>query len=167
MVTENNFLVETDLIKKKERMEIREKMNADLKVAMKDRNQLKMDAIRFVQSALKNREIELRPTPISQDEVLAVLKKLVKQRKESIEQYQAAGRADLVEKETSELKIIESYLPAQMGQEQVQKIVDQVVAETGAKSIKEMGAVMKAVIAKTQGAADNKLVSELVKAKLS
>ena len=148
-------------------MEIREKMNADLKSAMKDRDQLKMDAIRFVQSAIKNREIELRPNPINQDEVLAVLKKLVKQRKESIEQYQTAGRADLVDKETSELKIIEAYLPAQMGREQVQKIVDEVVVEMGAKSIKEMGAVMKAVIAKTQGAADNKLVSELVKTKLS
>jgi uncharacterized protein YqeY len=147
-------------------MEIREKMNSDLKSAMKDRDQMKMDAIRFVQSAIKNREIELRPNPISQDEVLGVLKKMVKQRKESIEQYQSAGRKDLVDKEAAELKIIESYLPSQMGREQVEKIVADTITELKASSVKDMGAVMKAVIAKTQGAADNKLVSELVKSKL-
>ncbi len=147
-------------------MEIREKMTADLKSAMKDRDQMKMDAIRFVQSAIKNREIELRPNPISQDEVLGVLKKMVKQRKESIEQYQSAGRKDLVDKEAAELKIIESYLPSQMGRDQVEKIVAETITELKASSVKDMGAVMKAVIAKTQGAADNKLVSELVKSKL-
>jgi uncharacterized protein YqeY len=120
----------------------------------------------MVQSAFKNREIELRPNPMSEDECLVVLKKLVKQRKESIEQYQAAGRQDLVDAETAEMKLLETYLPAQMGRDQIEKIVAEVIAETGAKTVKEMGVVMKAAQARTGGAADNKLLSEIIKSKL-
>lgn len=148
-------------------MEIREKIMADVKTAMKDKEQLKLNTLRFLQSAIKNREIELRPNPITADEVMGVIKKLVKQRKESIEQYQAAARGDLVDQETAELKILETYLPTQMSKEQIETVVAQVISETGAKSIKDMGAVMKAVIAKTAGSADNKLVSEVIKSKLS
>ena len=99
--------------------------------------------------------------------VLAVIKKMIKQRKESIEQYQNAGRMDLVEKETRELNVIEAYLPAQMSKEQVEAIVAATITEMKAASVKDMGPVMKAVIAKTAGQADNKLVSELIKAKLN
>lgn len=148
-------------------MEIREKIMNDMKTAMRDKDQVKLDAIRFLQAAIKNREIEVRPAAITADDVMAVLKKLVKQRRESIEQYQAANRQDLVDKEASELKIIEAYLPAQMSKEQVEAIVAQVIAETKASSIKDMGTVMKAVVAKTAGTADNKMVSEAIKAKLS
>lgn len=148
-------------------MEIREKIMADMKSAMRDKDQVKLDAIRFLQAAIKNREIEVRPAAITSDDILAVLKKLVKQRKESIEQYQAASRQDLVDKELSELKVIEAYLPAQMSKDQVEAVVVQVIAETKASSIKDMGTVMKAVMAKTAGSADNKLVSEIIKSKLS
>jgi len=147
-------------------MQIREKLTADMKEAMKSKDQIRLEAIRFLQAAIKNREIELRPNPISQDEVLGVVKKMVKQRKESIEQYQSAGRQDLVDKEASELKILEGYLPAQMSKEQIEKLVIETISELKAASIKDMGPVMKAVIAKSQGAADNKLVSEVIKSKL-
>ena len=148
-------------------MQIREQLMNDMKSAMRDKDQIRLDTIRGLQSAIKNREIDSRPNPITEDDVLAVIKKLVKQRKESIEQFQTAGRQDLVEKETTELKVLEVYLPAQMGKEQIEKIVTEVIAEVGAKSIKDMGAVMKAVSAKTAGAADNKVVSEIIKAKLA
>jgi len=147
-------------------MEIRERLTADMKEAMKSKDQLKLEAIRFLQAAIKNKEIELRPNPISADDVLGVVKKMVKQRKESIEQYQAAARQDLVDKEAAELKILETYLPAQMGKEQIEALVVATIAELKATSIKDMGGVMKAVIAKTAGSADNKLVSEVIKAKL-
>lgn len=148
-------------------MEIREQLTADMKTAMREKDQVRLDTIRFLQSAIKNKEIELRPNPITADDVLGVVKKLVKQRKESIEQYQAAARQDLADKENAELKILESYLPAQMGRDQVEAIVIATIAELKAASVKDMGPVMKAVIAKTQGTADNKLVSEIIKSKLS
>ncbi len=148
-------------------MEIRDQIMGDVKTAMRDKDSLKLNTLRFLQAAVKNREIEMRPNPITADEVLGVIKKLVKQRKESIEQYQAGGRQDLADQEAAELKVLEGYLPAQMGREQVEKIVNEVVATLGAKTVKDMGPVMKEVQARTAGAADNKIVSELVRAKLS
>ncbi|PWU18108.1 MAG: glutamyl-tRNA amidotransferase [Bdellovibrio sp.] len=147
-------------------MEIREKILADMKVAMREKDQVRLDTIRFLQAAIKYREIECRPNPMTVEDVMSVIKKLVKQRKESIEQFQAAQRQDLVDKENTEVKILESYLPAQMSREQVDALVDQVVAEVKATSIKDMGAVMKAAIAKSQGMADNKMLSEVIKTKL-
>lgn len=148
-------------------MEILPKIMNEIKEAMKSKDTLKVNTLRFLQSAIKNREIELRPNPMNDDEAMGVLKKLVKQRKESIEQYKAGGRQDLVDQETAELKILETYLPAQMSKEQVEKLVAEVLAVTGAKTIKDMGPVMKEVLARSGGAADNKLVSEIVRAKLS
>lgn len=148
-------------------MEIREKIMADMKTAMRDKDQVKLDSIRFLQAAIKNKEIELRPNAITADDVLTVIKKSVKQRKESIEQYQQANRQDLVDKEMAELKIIESYMPAQLGKEQIEALVAAAITELGAKTVKDMGPVMKAVMAKSGGAADNKLVSELIRAKLT
>src|SRR5690242_2847702 len=149
----------------------------DLKAAMKSGDKVRLSVIRMVQSSLKNKEIDDRVKPAdpndkrTQDQkddesVLAVLKTLVKQRKDSIEQFTAGGRQDLVDQETAELKIIEGYLPQQMGRPEVEAIVAAAIQESGAKTAKEMGAVMKIVIAKTQGRADGKLISELVKAKL-
>ena len=147
-------------------MEIREKIMTDVKQAMRDRDQVRLDSLRFLQSAIKNREIELRPNAITAEDVMGVIKRLVKQRKESIEQYQAAARQDLVDKESLELKVLEAYLPSQMSKEQVESLVAQVIESTGAKSVKEMGAVMKEVLARAAGTADNRMVSEVVKAKL-
>ncbi len=148
-------------------MEILPKIMNEIKDAMRAKDSVKLNTLRFLQSAIKNREIELRPNPMTDDESMGVIKKLVKQRKESIEQYKAGNRQDLVDQEAAELKILETYLPAQMSKEQVEKLVAEVIASTGAKSVKDMGPVMKEVLAKSGGAADNKLVSELVRSKLS
>lgn len=148
-------------------MEIRDKISADVKAAMIAKESAKLGALRMLQAAIKNREIDMRPDPITADEVMNVIKKLVKQRKESIEQFQTAGRTDLVDQETAELKVLEVYLPAQMGREQIEALVTEVIAALGAKTVKDMGPVMKEVIAKSGGAADNKVVSEVIKSKLS
>lgn len=147
-------------------MSLRDKMMADLKEAMKARAQAKMDTIRFLQSAVKYREVELRPAAITDQDVLGVIKKMAKQRRESIEQFEKAGRADLAEKEKSELAIIEAYLPQAMDRGQVETLVKEVIQALGANSVKQMGAVIKEVQARSAGSADNKLVSELVKASL-
>jgi uncharacterized protein YqeY len=148
-------------------MEILPKIMNEIKEAMRSKDSLKLNTLRFLQAAVKNREIELRPNPINDEEVMTVIKKLVKQRKESIEQYKAGNRQDLADQEAAELKILETYLPAQMTKEQVEKLVVDVMTALSAKTIKDMGPVMKEVLARSGGAADNKLVSELVRAKLS
>lgn len=147
-------------------MALREQITNDIKIAMKERNMEKLNALRLVQSAFKNREIELRPNPMSEEEHITVIKKLVKQRKESIEQYAAANRQDLVDAETKELVLLEAYLPAQLSREQIEQIVAEVLQTTGAKTVKEMGLVMKAAQVKTGGQADNKILSEIIKSKL-
>jgi uncharacterized protein len=147
-------------------MSLREQITNDIKTAMKEKNSAKLNALRMVQSAFKNREIELRPNPMPEEEHVIVLRRLVKQRKESIEQYQAANRQDLVDAETAEMKLLETYLPAQMSREQIEKIVTEAIASTGAKSVKEMGLVMKEAQARTGGQADNKTISEIIKSKL-
>lgn len=147
-------------------MSLRESILNNIKLAMKNRDQVRLDTLRFLQSAIKNREIELRPDPISEDDIMGVVKKLAKQRKESIEQYQNGGRQDLADKEAVELVILEEFLPKALSREQTEALVIEVVTELQATSIKDMGHVIKSVIAKSQGAADNKLVSELVRARL-
>lgn len=148
-------------------MDLREQIMADIKTAMKDKEAVKLSTLRFLQAAVKNREIELRPNAITSDEVLGVLKKLVKQRKESIEQYLAGNRQDLADQEKAELQILETYLPAQMSREQIEAVITEVIAALGAKTMKDMGPTIKEVQARTAGAADGKLISEIVKAKLS
>ncbi len=148
-------------------MALREQISADLKEAMKAKDAAKLSAIRMVQSAFKNREIELRPNAMPEEEYMGVIKKLVKQRKESIEQFQQAGRQDLVDQESAELKLLEAYLPAQLSREEIEKIVTAVVAETGATTVKDMGKVMKEAQARAGGQADNKIMSEIIKSKLN
>lgn len=148
-------------------MELRDKIMADVKSAMVSKDTLKLNTLRFLQSAIKNKEIEMRPDPITLDEVMGVIKKIVKQRKDSIEQFQTAGRTDLVDQETAELKVMESYLPAQMTKEQIEKLVVEIIASTGAKTVKDMGPVMKEAQARSGGTADGKLLSELIRSKLS
>ena len=145
---------------------LKDRIATDIKDAMKSKQMVKLNALRLVQSAFKNREIELRPNPITEDDYLNILKKLVKQRKESIEQFQNAKRQDLVDAESSELTLLETYMPAQMDRTQIESLVKKVILDLNAKTIKEMGTVMKEVIARSGGAADNKIVSELVKATL-
>lgn len=147
-------------------MGLRERIMEDIKTAMKNKEAERLSAIRFLQSAIKNREIELRPNAITEQDIIGVIKKLAKQRKDSIAEYEKAGRQDLVDKEKFELSVLEQYLPEQMSQEQVAAIVDEVIQSTGANSIKQMGQVIKEVMARTAGQADGKMISELVKSKL-
>lgn len=154
-------------------MSLKKQLLDDLKAAMKGGDKLRLSVIRMVQAAVKNKEIDARgkednrPQDQKDDEnVLGVLKTFVKQRKEAIEQFTAGGRQDLVDQEKAELEILQDYLPQQMSSEELEKIVAAVISESGATSKKDMGKVMKEVIAKTQGQADNKVISELVKAKL-
>lgn len=147
-------------------MSLKQKILDDTKEAMKAKDMVKVTTLRFLSSAVKNKEIEVRPNDLTDDDVISVLKKSAKQRQDSIEQFSAAGRTDLADKEKVELAVIETYLPKQMGADQIATIVAAAIKEVGATSPKEMGAVMKAVIAKTQGTADNKLVSEIIKKQL-
>ncbi len=147
-------------------MSIREKIMADVKSAMKEKNQVRTDTLRFLQAAIKNKEIELRPNPISEIEIVGVLKKLVNQRKDSITQFQAGGRQDLVDSETAQLKILEEFLPKQMSREELEVIVLQVIAEVKAEGPKDMGKVIKETAARAGSGADNKMISEIAKGKL-
>lgn len=148
-------------------MELREKILADIKSAMVSKDTVKLNTLRFLNAQIKNKEIDSRPTPLTADDVMAVVKKLVKQRKESIEQFTSAGRTDLAEQESAELKVLENYLPAQMTKAQIEALVVEVIAALGAKTIKDMGAVMKESQARAAGAADGKLISEIIKSKLA
>ena len=147
-------------------MALGEQIRKDITEAMKAKDAPRLSALRMVQAAFKNREIELRPAAMPEEEYLGVIKKLLKQRKESIEQFQQAGRQDLVDNETAEMKILETYMPAQLSREQIEQIVADVVATLGATSVKQMGQVMKEAQAKAGGQADNKLMSEIIKSKL-
>ena len=148
-------------------MELREKILADIKSAMVSKDTVKLNTLRFLNAQIKNKEIDSRPTPITGDDVMAVVKKLVKQRKESIDQFTAAGRMDLADQESAELKVLEAYLPAQMSKEQIEILVMDVIAATGAKTIKDMGTVMKEAQARAAGSADGKMISEVIKSKLT
>lgn len=147
-------------------MPLKQQILDDTKTAMKAKEMDRVTTLRFLQSAIKNKEIEIRPQELTDDDVIAVLRKSVKQRQDSIEQYTNAGRTDLADKEKVELAIIEGYLPKQLSSDVIETFVKEAISESGASSMKDMGNVMKLVMAKTQGAADNKIVSELVKKSL-
>lgn len=147
-------------------MALGEQIRKDITEAMKAKDAPRLSALRMVQAAFKNREIELRPAAMPEEEYLGVIKKLLKQRKESIEQFQQAGRQDLVDNETAEMKILETYMPAQLSRAQIEQIVADVIATLGATTVKQMGQVMKEAQAKAGGQADNKLMSEIIKSKL-
>lgn len=148
-------------------MGLKETILSDLKTAMKDKDEARLAAIRFLQAAIKNKEIEVRPNTVTEQDLIGVVRKISNQLKDAITQYEQAGRTDLADKEKAQLKVIEGYLPQQMPREQLEKVIADIIAETNASSIKDMGTVIKATMAKTAGAADSKLISEIVKSKLS
>lgn len=137
--------------------------------AMKAKDAQRLSTLRMAKAAVMNEENKRGVgTVLTDDEVSKILQSLVKQRKDSIEQFTANGRTELAEKEQAELSVLEEYLPQAASPEEIAAAVDEAVADTGASSMKEMGLVMKAALAKLQGkTADGKLVSETVKAKLS
>jgi len=147
-------------------MSLTDRLSDDLKVAMKARDQLRMDAIRMVKAALLNKEIELKKD-LDEAEMSRVLLTLVKQRKEAAEQYKIGKREELAEKELKELAIIEAYLPKALSQDEIAKIVEATIKESGPVTMKDMGKVMKAITAKLAGqAVDGKQLSDLVRARL-
>jgi len=145
---------------------IREKLEADMKAAMKSRDSLRLETIRGVRGAIRNKEIEVGET-LEDDGILRVIRSLAKQRADSIEQYAAAGRTELAEKEATEKAVLESYLPAAPSSEEVEQVIREVIAEVGAGGPKDIGRVMKPVLARLGPAADGKLVSQTVKRLLS
>lgn len=133
--------------------------------AMKARDQIRVGALRMLMAAVKNAEVE-RLHELSDDEVIEVVAREAKRRRESIEAFEKGGRQDLVDKERAELEILEAYLPAKLTDAELRDLVDEAVAETGASSPKQMGEVMKALMPKVRGRADGAQVSALVKARL-
>jgi uncharacterized protein YqeY len=147
-------------------MILKAQITAHLTEAMKAQDALRTSTLRMVKAAVKNREIE-KGEDLSDDELMKVLRGLVKQRRDSVEQYEKAGRLELAAKEASEIEIIEAYLPQAASSAEIEQAVLLAIEETGATSMREMGAVMKAVQARLVGRnADGKMVSDLVKAKL-
>jgi uncharacterized protein len=150
-------------------MSLKDRLVADMTQAMKDKDTNKLSTLRMAKAALMNEENKRGVgTVLTDDEVGKILLSLVKQRKDSIEQFTANGRRELAEKEQAELAVLEEYLPKAATPEEISAAVEAAVSETGASSMKEMGLVMKAALAKLAGkTADGKTVSETVKAKLS
>ena len=146
-------------------MGLREQIDIDIKGAMKSGAKDKVSALRMLSAAIKNKQIEKR-APLVDGEIVDTVRSLIKQRKDSIEQFTKGGRQDLVDKETAEVAVLEVYLPQQMAREEIEKIVREVIAQTGAQGAKDMGKVMKALVPLLAGRADNKLVSDLVKSSL-
>ncbi|HXG91899.1 MAG TPA: GatB/YqeY domain-containing protein [Blastocatellia bacterium] len=147
-------------------MPIVDQINRDITEAMKAKEAERLSALRMVKTALKLRETEL-PGAIDDAEAARVLNTLLKQRRDAAEQYRAAGREDLAEKEENEARIIQTYLPAAATEEEMSRAVEETIAEMGATSMKDIGAVMKAVRPKLEGkTVDGKTLSDIVKAKL-
>lgn len=147
-------------------MSLHDRLSEDLKRAMKDRDQLRMDVIRMIKAAILNKELELKKE-LDDADMSRVMTTLVKQRRESIEQYQRANRADLASKELKEIDIIRHYLPEALSQADLLRLVETAIQETSAKGLKDMGVVMKAVMPKLIGqTVDGKELSDLVKTKL-
>jgi uncharacterized protein len=147
-------------------MPLKERITEDMKSAMRAGEKERLGTIRLVLAAIKQREVDERIT-LDDGQVLAVLEKMIKQRKESIAQFESGGRADLVAKEQAELAVLQIYLPAQMSDAEIDALIAEAVAASGASSIKDMGKVMGIVKAKAQGKADMGAVSARIKQKLS
>ncbi len=146
---------------------LEDKIYEDYVKAMKDRDSARSSALSFLRAKIKDVRIEKRIEKVEDIDVVSVIKRQIKQRQDSIEQFKAASRQELVDKETFELNLLKSYLPQELSEDEIRKIVSEVIAETQASSIKDMGKVMKAVGEKIAGRADNRVVSELVKKGLS
>lgn len=143
-----------------------DRLDAELKEALRSRDELRLSVIRMIKASLKNKSIE-KMSPLTDDDVISVLSSMAKQRRESIEQFNAAGRTELAKKEEEELKIIQSYLPEQLSLEELDAIILAAIKESSATSPNDIGKVMKIVIPKIKGAADGKIVNQRVKELLS
>ncbi len=147
-------------------MSLKDRITEDMKAAMRSGEREKLSTIRLILAAVKQREVDERVT-LDDAQVLAVLEKMMKQRRESIEQFQSGGRGDLVAKETAELNVLKGYLPAQLTDAEVSSLIEEAIRSTGAASIKDMGKVMGAVRPKAQGRTDMGALSARIKDRLS
>jgi len=144
-------------------MSLEDKINQDYIAAMKARDTARSSALSFLRAQIKNVKVDKRIDKVPDEEVLAVIKRQIKQRLDSIKQFEDGGRGDLAEKEKSEMVLLQVYLPAQMPQEQLKVIVEQAIKDTQAASVKDLGKVIKEVVLKAAGKADNQAISTLAK----
>ncbi|MBI4308769.1 MAG: GatB/YqeY domain-containing protein [Candidatus Omnitrophica bacterium] len=148
-------------------MSLEDKISRDYVQAMKARDTARSSALNFLRAQIKNVKIDKRVEQVADEDVVAVIKKQVKQRQDSIAQFTSGGRSDLAAKEEAEMALLKEYLPAAMSPEALGSIIDEVIKAAGVSSIKDMGRVMKEVLARTGGKADNQTVSALVKERLT
>lgn len=147
-------------------MLLRERIITDMTAAMKAKDAARLSTLRMVKANVMNREIE-KGGELTDEEMLKALQSLVKQRRDSVEQYEKAGRQELADKELAEIKVIDAYLPHSASREEIETAVVEAITETSATSMRDMGAVMKAVQGRLSGkSADNRTISEIVKARL-
>lgn len=144
-------------------MELQKKIDADLKEAMKSGAREKVSTLRMLNAALKNKQIEKKQQPLTEEEIIATVRSQIKQRKDAIEQFTNGGRQDLADKEADEIGVLEAFLPQQLTREELEPMVRDAIAEAGAHSAKDMGKVMKVLMPMVGARADGKLLSELVK----
>lgn len=147
-------------------MNLAERLNEDMKQAMKNGDKFRLQVIRMVRASIKNQEIEMR-RPLNDDELIQVISRDLKQRRDSLQDFQKAGREDLVAQATAEIEIISQYLPKQLTEEEIKEIVTQTMQETGASSKADMGKLMGVLMPKVKGRADGKLVNQIVQQLLS
>ena len=151
-------------------MSLRERIDAEIKTAMKSKDKVRLETVRGIKKFILEKEVSLRPSgqeTLTEAQELEILMQIAKQRRDSIDQYRKGGREDLVAQEEAELVILEEYLPPQMSDEEVSKIVDEVIASVGATSAKEMGKVMGKAMQQLKGKADGNRIQDMVKAKLN
>jgi len=146
--------------------ELKKRITDDIKSAMKAKDKQALKAVRMILEAIKQKEIDER-IELDDTQVMTVIQKMVKQRKDSISQFSDAGRSDLVEIEEAELETINNYMPEQLSDEEVTSVVDKAINDSGANSMKDMGKLMGMLKAQLQGKADMSLVSQLIKSRLS
>ncbi|WP_257455416.1 GatB/YqeY domain-containing protein [Archangium lipolyticum] len=147
---------------------VRERIDADLKDAMRSKNELHTSVLRMLKSAIKYKEVEPGASgPLDEGAILQVIGTLIKQRRDSVEQYKTGGRPELAEKEEQEISVLQNYLPKQLSADELRAEVQAAITQAGAKSAKDMGAVMKLLTPKLQGRAEGRAISEEVKNQLS
>ena len=151
-------------------MGLKEQIGEDIKTAMKAKDKIRLQTVRGIKKAILEKEVELRPKgedTLTNEQEIELLSQQAKQRRDSIAQFKDAGRDDLAEKESQELAIIETYLPEQVSDEEVEKIIDELIASSGASSMKDLGKVMGPAMKQLKGKADGKKIQSLVKSKLA
>ncbi|MFW6282866.1 MAG: GatB/YqeY domain-containing protein [Minisyncoccales bacterium] len=147
-------------------MNLKKQIQEDLKEALKAKEKDKISVLRMINASIKNKEID-KKEELSNDEIIQIISKEIKKRKEGLKEFEKAKREETVEKEKKQLKIIEKYLPEQMSKEEIEELAEKIIKEVGAKGMSDMGKVMEKIMPKTKGKADGKVVSSIVRKKLS